>query len=1197
MAKISLRAYNRDIENLIERGQTEEAIAQCRYILKFFPKHIDTYRLLGKTYLESQRYTEAADVLQRVLSAVPDDFVSQLGMSIIREDEGNLDAAIWHMERAFEIQPSNTAVQDELRRLYGRRDGVEPPKVRLTRGALVRMYARGDLYPQAIAEARAALAEAPTRIDIEIILAEMYFASSQKVEAVEVASRLVRKLPFCYAANRILAEILPETARAEDAKAFQQTVSALDPYYTFVSPNAPTPDQVPDNAVTLEQMEWEPGADVPEQPAWASTIGVKLDQEPEEDVPDWLSAIREAKAADKPQQPEEDFFASAPSQEVAEEEPQSPAADLPQAAPAEESDIPEWMREAGWSELTGPEQAPPPLVFEDQEEQTAGEGEPLPADIPDWLKSLAPEEEDPLSVEEDKAGLDMLASLLPDLEGELPHEETPTAESQPAAQDEEPGATEETIAEPAEEADVPEWLREMEMTSSSTTIIGPEDELAEWLSSGENKEDQPEEAEEQSAVDASDSIPAWLAGLEGAEEPPLEPQQPEEPRAAESTWTPEALEEAQQAPELQNAAVPTEDSVLPPDMDNLDDALAWLESLAAQHGADEETLITRHEDRLDSPPEWVREEMEQVEPKAEPGESETLEPAQTAAEIEAPHVDTYEAPEQVSETDKAQAETVEEPAAAETAQELEAEAGAQIFEIAEEQAPVSQETEAAGAQMFRVSEEPVDETPEAAPQAEAVEAESDFPAMPDLDDEAAAFAWLESLAAQHGAEEETLLNKPENRLEKPPEWVKEEAEEEDTAAPSEEPQMFEAQAATEQPEIAEPQAELAEAVEESEAVEAELPDWLNEIAQAEDAPAEGKKEEELLDWFEELDTTAETTQPVETAAEAPAEETQAPAVADGEAEQAEGIPDWLRALEQEEGAPAESAGDMPEWLQEIQLPVEAAGLEELGIASEPAVEQQPEVVPEEPQPLDVQVQESEADTQEIPVRSFTAEEPEAPEESVEEPVAPEAEQPEKNLPLADLFPEEPVEAQPEPAEAEVIELPTDEQQPEMIGTPVAETEVEETDEISQPETEVEVVEAVEVAPLAQAEVEEAVEAPPVEAEPEVVEAPQPAEQPVMETAAPAAAKAPTAGEADPSSVREQALAQLEHGKIEPALEQYNQLIELDQMLDEVVQDLRNALYRHPVDVSLWQALGDAYLHNNQIQDALDSYTKAEELLR
>ena len=164
MGNISLRSYFHEIEGLIGKGQIEEAEAHCRHILQSFPKLLAAYRLMGKALLEARQYSDAADIFQRVLSSTPDDFISQVGMSIIREDEGMLDAAIWHMERAFEVQPYNIAIQDELRRLYGRRDGVEPPKVRLTRGALARMYAKGNLYQQAIAELRAGLLEETTRV-------------------------------------------------------------------------------------------------------------------------------------------------------------------------------------------------------------------------------------------------------------------------------------------------------------------------------------------------------------------------------------------------------------------------------------------------------------------------------------------------------------------------------------------------------------------------------------------------------------------------------------------------------------------------------------------------------------------------------------------------------------------------------------------------------------------------------------------------------------------------------------------------------------------------------------------------------------------------------------------------------------------------------------------------------------------------
>jgi cytochrome c-type biogenesis protein CcmH/NrfG len=51
------------------------------------------------------------------------------------------------------------------------------------------------------------------------------------------------------------------------------------------------------------------------------------------------------------------------------------------------------------------------------------------------------------------------------------------------------------------------------------------------------------------------------------------------------------------------------------------------------------------------------------------------------------------------------------------------------------------------------------------------------------------------------------------------------------------------------------------------------------------------------------------------------------------------------------------------------------------------------------------------------------------------------------------------------------------------------------------------------------------------------------------------------------------------------------------LLDEVVSDLKEAVYRHPVDVIVWQTLGDAYMHSNRLQEALDAYSKAEELLR
>ena len=145
----------------------------CRHILAQYPKAVEVYRLLGKALLEQEEDRAAQDVFQRVLSVDPEDFVARVGLSIIHDRNNELEPAIWHMERAFEIAPSNGLIQGELRRLYARRDGDSPERIPLTRGALARMYAAGDLNSEAIADLRQLLAEQSDRIDLQVQLAEV----------------------------------------------------------------------------------------------------------------------------------------------------------------------------------------------------------------------------------------------------------------------------------------------------------------------------------------------------------------------------------------------------------------------------------------------------------------------------------------------------------------------------------------------------------------------------------------------------------------------------------------------------------------------------------------------------------------------------------------------------------------------------------------------------------------------------------------------------------------------------------------------------------------------------------------------------------------------------------------------------------------------------------------------------------------
>ena len=63
-----------------------------------------------------------------------------------------------------------------------------------------------------------------------------------------------------------------------------------------------------------------------------------------------------------------------------------------------------------------------------------------------------------------------------------------------------------------------------------------------------------------------------------------------------------------------------------------------------------------------------------------------------------------------------------------------------------------------------------------------------------------------------------------------------------------------------------------------------------------------------------------------------------------------------------------------------------------------------------------------------------------------------------------------------------------------------------------------------------------------------------------------------------------------------ALEKYAAMIRSNTNLEHVIQDLQAAAYRFPTDIDVWQYLGDACLRADRVQDALQAYIKAEQLL-
>jgi hypothetical protein len=127
-------------------------------------------------------------------------------------------------------------------------------------------------------------------------------------------------------------------------------------------------------------------------------------------------------------------------------------------------------------------------------------------------------------------------------------------------------------------------------------------------------------------------------------------------------------------------------------------------------------------------------------------------------------------------------------------------------------------------------------------------------------------------------------------------------------------------------------------------------------------------------------------------------------------------------------------------------------------------------------------------------------------------------------------------------------------------------------------------------PLVEPTPSEPVEAVPAEPAPEIeatviVDVPQ----------VPAAPEEPKKPEVDPKELVKAARQALASGDTDQAVTAYKSLIKTKTDLKTVIEDLRTALERDPKQPSLWQVLGDAYMGDDQLSEAIDAYQRGMEV--
>lgn len=241
MAEVFLQDLSKHLHELLAiRRDREAGFALGRHILRYWPKHVDTYVQLGRAALSVGLYADAADLLRRALSADP--------------EAGELWAGLRQAQAALgQVEESDFATRYERDLLP---DPVDPEQSSLAQAALA---VKQDAWGEALAHYRQALVETPNDVVAALGLTGVLARLGWFAQCEQAARAVAAQLPYCLRAHLLLAECSRRTG-SPGAAGHELAARDLDPDGRYAwrrfSPSGPEPGPRATLAAWNENERW-----------------------------------------------------------------------------------------------------------------------------------------------------------------------------------------------------------------------------------------------------------------------------------------------------------------------------------------------------------------------------------------------------------------------------------------------------------------------------------------------------------------------------------------------------------------------------------------------------------------------------------------------------------------------------------------------------------------------------------------------------------------------------------------------------------------------------------------------------------------------------------------------------------------------------------------------------------------------------
>ena len=229
-------------------GDVEYAAECCRIVLHHMPAHIPAHLLLAECLASIEEFGQAKDLLQLVLSSVPDNLraLRTLGSAIYETD--GLGAAEYVYQIAYDNHSFHPELPGEVEDALGKR-------LTLSNIGLARLSLNSGQYLDAAGALNRALAVDPRRLDARVLLALAYHRAGDRSNSEAVCRDLLQDAPDCLPALAIL--LHHRIIDGVDSKGAQQIASqiaACDPSYLYVREILPAEmlSQLPPSEIDID---------------------------------------------------------------------------------------------------------------------------------------------------------------------------------------------------------------------------------------------------------------------------------------------------------------------------------------------------------------------------------------------------------------------------------------------------------------------------------------------------------------------------------------------------------------------------------------------------------------------------------------------------------------------------------------------------------------------------------------------------------------------------------------------------------------------------------------------------------------------------------------------------------------------------------------------------------------------------------